>query len=95
MNFIRKLQTSEAHIKFRWLIGSSAIVILLVVFVWLNYFNTLVQANPSASETDSASQGLGFWQTFKGGLRVVSHGIGDKFSSWYDALKSPRSYEVK
>jgi hypothetical protein len=92
-HFIEKLQTSEEHIKLRWLIGSSAVAIVLVVMLWLTYFNTLVQTNPG--QNDQPAQDIGFWPTFKGGLGVVYYGIGGKIGGWFHELKAPSTYEVK
>ena len=94
MDFLKKLQTSDDAVKRRWLIGSSAVMMIFVIAIWLSYFNTLVQTNPSAP-TDETTQGLSFWQTFKGGFGIVSHDIGDKIRNLFETLKSPKSYNVK
>jgi hypothetical protein len=91
--FIQKLQSSEEHVKLRWLIGISAITMIIVVFVWLSYFNTLVQSSTSTDLSDT--QGVGFWQTFKGGLAFIGQSFGDEVKTLFGKIKSPSTYQVK
>ena len=93
MNFLKRLQESDENVKRRWLIVSSAVIMILIVFIWLNYFNTLIQQ--ASSPVDQAEYGLTFWQTFKSGLGIVSQGIAIKIKSWFEVLRSPRSYNIQ
>lgn len=95
LNFLKKLQESDDSVKKRWLILSSAVMMFIVLFVWLNYFNTLIQQAGAPAPTEQAEHGLTFWQTFKSGLKIVSRGIAAKMESWFEILKSPKSYNIQ
>ena len=94
-DFLHKLQTSEERIKLRWLIGTSAVVMIIVVFVWLNYFSTLVESGASGAEPGDGAQDIGFWQTFKGGLAFIGQSFGDEIKTLLGKIQSPSTYQVK
>ncbi|MBI4086317.1 MAG: hypothetical protein HY433_03725 [Candidatus Liptonbacteria bacterium] len=94
MNFLKRLQESEENVKRRWLILGSAVMMILVVFIWLNYFNTLVQQASAPAQTEQAERGLTFWQTFKSGLGIVFQTAGSKIKYWFEIARSPKSYSI-
>lgn len=85
--FIRSLQRSNDERKKRWLVGSSAAAMFLVVVVWLAYLNVIVPVlSPKESigiaavvapnkDTDAS-----FLSTLERGLSVV----GDSIRSGWD-----------
>ena len=95
INFIKKLQTSDESVKKRWLIMSSAFMMILIVFIWLNYFNTLVQQAGAPAPAEQAEHGLTFWQTFRSGAGIVSQSIGATIKSWFEILRLPKSYNIQ
>ena len=44
MNFLEKLQSTPEPTKRRWLIGVTAALMVVVIYVWLAYFNNLIIA---------------------------------------------------
>ncbi len=58
-DFIKRLQRSNDHTKRLYLYGTSAVLMVVVVFLWLVYLNvTLPQAAPEAAATSSAPMPL-------------------------------------
>ena len=95
MNFLKRLQESDENVKRRWLILGSAVMMILVVFVWLNYFNALVQQASAPAPAEQSERGLTFWQTFKSGLGIVFQTAGSKIKSWFEIVRSPKSYSIQ
>ncbi len=95
MDFLKRLQESDENIKRRWLILSSAVMMIFIVFIWLNYFNTLVQQAGAPAPTEQAEHGLTFWQTLKSGLGIVFQSIKANVSAWFEMLRSPKSYSIQ
>ncbi len=99
--FLKKIQTGSERDKMRWLILFSGIALVLVLFVWLKYFDSIIagQTNNqgvSGQQTEQeAGQNFAFWQTFKAGLGVVFQSIADGFHSIFNAIREPKSYIVK
>lgn len=51
MDFIKQIRQADKSVRKRWLVIFSASTILVVVGIWLAYFNTiLVAVNPPADE---------------------------------------------
>ena len=67
-NFIKNIQNSDEAVKKRWLIGLSAVSIILVIGLWLMSFNFTAE-KITAAEQKSAE--VGFWQIFKTGLTIT------------------------
>ncbi len=94
MDFIKKLQSADQSVKRRWLIGASALMLVLVIFFWLKYFNTLVQS-PAAVSNNPAEQGFGFWPAIKIGARVFYDGLTNTLGRWLKLLNSPKNYIIQ
>lgn len=92
-NFLEKLQSSDESTKRRWMFGSTVIVMVIVVYVWLAYFNNLVgsfnEQQPAAPEA-----GFTFWQTMKGGMAVIYQTFVRELEALGMILKAPREYIV-
>ncbi len=99
--FLKKIQNGSERNKVRWLILFSVIAAMLVLFVWLKYFDSIIasQTNNQDVTGQQAEQNNGnsfaFWQTFKAGLGVVFQSIADGFHSIFNAISQPKSYIVK
>ena len=84
-NFITKLQNSDEAIKKRWLIGASAVAMILIISLWLVYLNyTLGKTGAVENESDNSTS---FWQVFKTGLVIVGNSIKDKAGDLIYVLK--------
>lgn len=79
---LNRLQSLDEPTKRKVLVGATAVIMIVVVFVWIAYFNTIVipsatQAGQASSTTSTASAasapaGPGFWK----GLVAGFEGIG-------------------
>ncbi len=98
-NFLEKLQSSDEATKQRWLVGSAAVIMTIVVFLWLAYFNSFV-IGPQNAAPVSPGSGVGgdritFWGTMKNGASVIYNGFLGKLRAFGDILKQPREYIIK
>jgi len=99
--FLKKIQTGSEANKMRWLILFSAIAAVLVLFVWLKYFDSIIADQTNNQEITGQQNeqengtGFGFWQTFKSGLEVVFQGIANGFHSIFNVISQPKSYMIK
>ena len=99
--FLKKIQTGSERNKVRWLILFSVIAAVLVLFVWLKYFNLIIASQTNNQEMagqqtgQEAGQGFAFWQTFKAGLGVVFQSIANGFHSILNTINQPKSYMIK
>jgi len=51
-DFIETLQSLSEPMKRRVLVAASAVMMLVVVYVWVGYFNNIVMGNPAAQLAD-------------------------------------------
>ena len=98
-NFLERLQSSDEVTKQRWLVGSAAVIMALVVFLWLAYFNSFVigPRNGVLVEPGPAVGGesVTFWGTMKNGASVIYHGFWGKLRAFGNILEQPREYIIK
>ena len=99
--FLKRIQTGSEATKRRWLILFSGIAVVLVLFIWLKYFDSIIAGQTNnreitAQKTEQESgNGFAFLQTFKAGLGVVFQSIADGFHSIFNAIREPKSYMIK
>lgn len=96
-SFLEKLQSADEVTKKRWMVLSTVVVMAVVVYIWLAYFNSLVasfsqQQVPSGSQ---ANEGRTFWQTMKNGAAILYQGFMNKLRFLSDILSSPREYIIQ
>jgi hypothetical protein len=97
-NFLEKLQSSDEATKQRWLVGSAAVIMAIVVFLWLAYFNALVvgpKDAASGSDIRTGSTGATFFGTMKNGISVIYNGFWAKLRAFGNILEQPREYIIK
>ncbi len=70
--FLENIQNSDETTKKRWLIGMTAVSMIIIVSLWLIYMKSTlgIVSRPENQETS-----VGFWQIFKNGLSIVSNSI--------------------
>ncbi len=100
--FLNKIQTGSDAAKIGWLILFSGIAMVLVVFFWLKYLDSIIadQANSqqqiSGQQTkQDAGQNFAFWQTLKAGFGIIFQWIADTFHSVFNMIREPKSYMIK
>jgi uncharacterized Rmd1/YagE family protein len=71
--FLQKIQNSDEATKKRWLIGVTAISMILVIGLWLIYIQSTVKSIGNNIEDQEST--IGFWQIFKNGLVVVFNSV--------------------
>jgi len=93
--FIKKLRESEEHIKRRWLVLISGVLMVFIVFFWMKYFNSLVEPMDAPQPAEqSAGQGFTFWETFKSGLGAILETAGKTLSSFMNMISQPKNYDI-
>ena len=90
---LERLQNTEASTK-QWLVvGASALAGLLVVWIWLGYFNNIVAPAPvAATGTDSS---ISFAESAKGSFALVSSAIVDALKHLKELVLAPRSITIQ
>lgn len=93
-SFLERLQSADDATKKRWMFISTAIIMAVVIYVWLMYFNSLI-AGFSSQPTEQPATGIGFWDAVKNGTAAVYQGLIDKIRALGDILRAPREYIIK
>ncbi|HUX36019.1 MAG TPA: hypothetical protein VMV71_03240 [Candidatus Paceibacterota bacterium] len=96
-DFIEKLRGSEEYIKRRWLFLISGISMVVIVFLWIKYFNLMVapsDTQPQQAEQNT-EQSFTFWDTFKAGLGTIMGTAEKTFNSIINTIRQPKSYDIK
>ena len=95
--FLEKLQGAEEGTKLWITIGTSATAGLLVVWLWLGYFNTIVSPAPMAQGGNDSS--ISFVQSAKGGLAFIGQVVAGQteqlFGIFRHILLAPRSIDIQ
>lgn len=89
-NFLERLQSADEATKRRWTIGITAVVMLVVIYVWLAYFNNLVVG---FSESQPGG-GTDFLSALKGGTSFFSSEMANTLHALGNILSSPRDYII-
>lgn len=77
-NKLKQIQESSEAVKKRWLIALSCVSMVIIVFIWLILLNGSIKnagsnnIKPMGTKTEAE---VGFWQTFKTGLKVIKESI--------------------
>lgn len=90
--FFQKLQSADDRTKRRIMIVSTAVVLVVVIYVWLAYFNNLLASFNAPSGPPAGgreSLGFSFLETAKRGLAAVYESVGGLFRSSKDYLITP------
>ena len=67
----------------------TVIIMIVVVYVWLGYFNNLIASlsGPQVAETERV-EGFSFWQTMRAGMAAIYDNVSGIFSA-------PKEYKIK
>ena len=70
--FLEKLQSSDDQTKKRWMVGSTTVIIAIVIYVWIGYFNNLIFTLSSPQESPlQKTEGFSFLETAKNAAAAV------------------------
>ena len=96
-DFLKKLQTADEAHKKRILVATSIIIMVIVVYVWLMYFNNLVARGTEEAAPVAATQEEtpGFWGTMQRGSATLYYNIMGGIEWLGSAFRAPREYIVK
>jgi hypothetical protein len=75
---LRRIQNSDEAIKKRWLVGATAISMILIIGLWLGYVNSTIKS--AGDDDQNRESSIGFWQVFRNGLSVI-------YKSIYESIK--------
>lgn len=92
--FIEKLQNSDEGNKRRWMFILSSISMVIVVFVWLAYFNNLISDFSRQQPQETKNGGFTFSQTMKNGAAIVYETIAGWMKNFGEILGAPREYII-
>lgn len=87
-NFIEKLRSSDESVKIRWLIGLSAVAMIVVVSFWLVYLNYSIK---TAGDSENQKSEIGFWRIFKTGLKVAGDSIKSNIKNFTSKISGERT----
>jgi hypothetical protein len=95
-DFLGRLQSLDEPTKKRVLIISTIVIMAIVIYFWLAYFNNLITGIAEQSQApvvpqvpaSQAPEGPGMWQN-------IYDGIANVFRGFTDVLRAPRQYLIK
>ncbi len=101
-NFIEEIRSLSDPVKRKILFGATAIMMVLVVYLWLAYFNTLVpsavpitiEQAPVATTSTPEASGSGIFGLFADAAGSFWQAIRNGVRGFAGALKNPRQYNV-
>jgi hypothetical protein len=92
-NLLGNIQNSDEKTKKRWLIGASAISIILVIGLWFVYINFTTK--PLGENTSINEPTVGFWQIFKNGLTIVFQSVKEKVEDVFLEITKSRTIIIE
>ncbi|SRR6266481_417961 len=98
-SFIEKLQESDDRTKNRWMFGTTAAVMGVVIYVWLGYFGGLISSSSVVAIAADQSSDTGAHASISENLKkggAALYGIFmDKVGALGSILDAPRQYIIK
>ena len=102
-NFLEKLQSASNEQKKIWMIIFTSAAMVVVIFLWLAYFNNLVASlsrpsNIAQSQDNGAeakSQDFSFTETMKNGTAIVFGFLGDRVNDLVKLFEKPKEYIIQ
>ncbi|MBU6500497.1 MAG: hypothetical protein KGJ89_01555 [Patescibacteria group bacterium] len=104
-DFLGKIQSADESTKRRWIIICTIVIMVVILYVWLAYFNNLMASvsnqgeniadtsgSPAAARTSSGST---FLQSVKNSPAFIYNIFTNSISFLGGILQSPREYIVK
>jgi len=90
---LQRIQNSDETTKKRWLIGASAISMILVISLWLVYMKFSFESLANTNQNNESS--IGFWQIFKTGLKVTSASIWHEIKNFISKIIGERTITIE
>ena len=96
--FLEKLRSADEGTKTRWIIIITSIIMVIVVYIWLAYFNNLFTTASVPAETEPNNQGKSATTNPRTSLQQRAGALYyifiDKIRALGTMLKTPREYIV-
>ncbi len=93
-NFLERLQSSNETTKRKWMFATTLVIMMVVVYVWLAYFNNLVGGFNEPQAAASPEGSFTFLESLKNGTAVIYQTFNDKLRAFGQILASPREYII-
>ncbi len=94
-NFLERLQAADERTKRRVVAVSSAVAMIVVVFLWFSYFNSIVRPEATVISGNGGEEGnFSFMDTIRHGMASVISGARELFYAASRAVFEGRSYTV-
>ena len=91
--FLQKIQNSDEATKKRWLIGATAISMILVISLWLVYIQSTVKSIGDNIKDQEST--IGFWQIFKNGLVIVFNSVKENIKIIISEITKSRTITIE
>lgn len=94
---IEKIQNSDETIKRRWLVGMTALAMVLVITLWLLYMNFTIKSISFSQNDFSQNQDhqTGSWEIFKTGLSITISSIKTEVQNFIFKITSERKFIIE
>jgi len=89
---LEEIQNSSQSNKNRWLIGASAVAMVVVVFLWLVYLDQIIRPSGVGPAPDAS---VSNWQVFKNGLKIVFESIKNDLSILISKITGSRTIVIE
>lgn len=93
--YLEKLQNADDRTKWRYGTAITTVVMVLVIYIWLAYFNTLVAPQTTATNAEVGDEGFSFWETTKQETASMYNGFKEQISNFKTMIEMPKEYEIK
>ncbi len=90
---LKEIQNSDEATKKRWLIGVTAVSMVLIIGLWLVYIKFTVESFTSSAQGQESV--VGFWQIFKNGLTVTGESIWDGIKIFVLKITGERTITIE
>lgn len=92
--FLKKIQNSDEATKKRWLIGATAVSMILVIGLWTIYINSAIKFAPESAKNQEEPI-IGFWQIFKNGSMVILNSIKENVKNIISEITKSRTITIE
>ena len=93
-NFLERLQEADERTKRRVVAVSSALAMIVVVFLWFSYFNSIVRPEATVGSQRGEEGNFSFMDTIRHGTASMISGAWDMLRAAGRAVFEGRSYTI-
>ncbi len=97
--FLEQLQSLDPQTKKKVLVTTTVIVLVLVTYVWLGYFNNIIADVSASSVADvsagpASAQSEGLWGRMQSGAAFVYGEVNGALQDLFGLFGAPKQYTV-